>query len=148
MYDPQSRNIGRIILMPFRRSSNFAHTSTAMFTRLYQCIGVDISERKSVTERTKKRKKWELAFFHHQGHNWCYSTSSRVRRYTDFVRAMITRDNFIPVSQIVFTTNQVCTGQSSDSERTCDRCQCTAVTPQVNLSFRSRPCVLHLKTFN
>ena len=30
-------------------------------------IGVNISERKSGTEQTKKRKKRELVFFHHQG---------------------------------------------------------------------------------
>ena len=29
--------------------------------------GVNISERKSGTERTKKRKKLELVFFHRQG---------------------------------------------------------------------------------
>ena len=36
-----------------------------MFTNI---IGVNISERKSGTDRTKKRKKRELVFFsHHQG---------------------------------------------------------------------------------
>ena len=30
-------------------------------------IGVNISERKSGTDRTKKRKKQELVIFHHQG---------------------------------------------------------------------------------
>ena len=34
-----------------------------------------------------------------------------------------------PVSQIEFTANQVCTGQSSDSERARDQWQCGAVTP-------------------
>ena len=47
-----------------------------------QAIGVDISERKSGTERTKKRKKLELVFFTTRGRNWYCSTSSR--RYTDF----------------------------------------------------------------
>ena len=37
--------------------------------------------------------------------------------------------------------NRVCTGQSSDSERTRDQWQCAAVTPQVNLSFSFVSCI-------
>ena len=48
-------------------------------------IGVNISERKSGTERTKKRKKQELVFSHRQGRNWYFSTPSR--RYTDFAKS-------------------------------------------------------------
>ena len=59
---------------------------------------VNISERKSGTERTKKRKKREVVvFFHRHGRNWYCSESSR--SYTDVARATITRDIFIPKSQ-------------------------------------------------
>ena len=58
-------------------------------------IGVNISERKSGTERTKKRKKRELVFFlTTRGCNWYCSKSSRL--YTDFARATLTRDIFNP----------------------------------------------------
>ena len=44
----------------------------------YLPIGVNISERKSGTERTKKRKKRELVCFPTaRGSNWYCSTSSR-----------------------------------------------------------------------
>ena len=60
-------------------------------------IGVNISERKRGTERTKKRKKLELVIFSPPE----IATSTVVglptssRRYTDFARAAITRDIFI-----------------------------------------------------
>ena len=58
-------------------------------------IGVNISERKSGTERTKKR---ELVFlFHLEGVQRYCSTSSR--RYTDFARATITQDIFNQTGQ-------------------------------------------------
>ena len=61
-------------------------------------IGVNISERKSGTERTKKHKKRELVFFPAaRGCNWYFNTSSR--HYKDFVRVTITWDIFIPVSR-------------------------------------------------
>ena len=39
--------------------------------------------------------------------------------------------------ELSLQANRVCTGQSSDSERARDQWQRAAVTPQVNLSFRS-----------
>ena len=57
-------------------------------------IGVNISERKSGTERTKKRKKLELVFPPPtRGHNWYVSISSR--HYMDFAKVTITWDIFI-----------------------------------------------------
>ena len=58
-------------------------------------IGVNISEQKSGTERTKKCKKREFVFcFTTRGRNRYCSTP--FRRYTDFARATITRDIFNP----------------------------------------------------
>ena len=60
-----------------------------------EIIGVNISKRKSGTERTKKHKKWEFVIFPtNRGHNWYCSTLSRC--YTDLALATITRDIFIP----------------------------------------------------
>ena len=52
-------------------------------------VGVNISERKSGTERTKKHKKRELVCYTTaSGRNWYCSTSSRdSRRYTDFAQS-------------------------------------------------------------
>ena len=62
--------------------------------RYHRIIGVNISERKSGTERTKKHKKRELVFVSTaRGCNWYRSASSR--SYTDFARATINRDIII-----------------------------------------------------
>ena len=55
-------------------------------------IGVNISERKSGTERTKKRKKRELVCFpHRQGAQRSASPIDQCgRAYMDFARATIT----------------------------------------------------------
>ena len=59
-------------------------------------IGVNISERKSGTERTKKRKKRELVCFPTaRGCNGVHRLYRSVR-YMEFVRPTITRDIFIP----------------------------------------------------
>ena len=69
-------------------------------------IGVNISERKSGTERTKKRKKRELIYFpNHQGGNWYFSTSSR--RYKDFATVTIIWDIFIPGPYAAQTKSQL-----------------------------------------
>ena len=47
----------------------------------------------------------------------------------------------LPVSRIESTANRVCTGQSSDTERARDQCQCAAVTPYVNLMFSFVSCI-------
>ena len=61
---------------------------------IMEYIGVNISERESGTERTKKRKKRESVIcVTTRGRNCYCSTSSR--RYTDFCRATITRGIFI-----------------------------------------------------
>ena len=58
-------------------------------------IAVNISERKSGTERTKKRKKTGVSMFsHRQGAQRSKSPISV--RFMDFARATITRDVFIP----------------------------------------------------
>ena len=60
-----------------------------------ESIGVNISERKCGTDRMQKRKKWEFVIFHTaRGNDWYCSTSSRC--YTDFARATIIRDIFVP----------------------------------------------------
>ena len=71
-------------VLPYFVVSNMEHVQTM--------IGVNISERKSGTERTKKRKKRELQFFLLPGD----STGTVVhrlesRRYTGFARSTIIR---------------------------------------------------------
>ena len=62
----------------------------------YYCVtvGVNISERKSGTERTKRRKKQELVFSTARGATGAVLHRVDSRRYTDFARATITRDIF------------------------------------------------------
>ena len=81
-------------------------------------IGVNISERKSGTKRTKKRKKLEVIFFHRQGRIWYCSTSSR--RYTDFARATITRAVLRLIWPSILST-AVCAWSRSNSRKNCDR---------------------------
>ena len=61
-------------------------------------IGVNISDRKSGTERTKKRKKREfVCLSHRQGaQRSTWYIAYRSVRYMGFARATITRDIFIP----------------------------------------------------
>ena len=71
-----------------------SNTMRSLMCRHAICIDVDISGRKSGTERTKKRIKLVRFFPPPEGttgtvvHRWS-------RRYTDFSRATITRDIFI-----------------------------------------------------
>ena len=67
-----------------------------MFT-FARYIGVNISERKSGTDWTKKRKKRELVCFSTAGGATEYIAYRSVR-YMDFTRATITRDIFIPAA--------------------------------------------------
>ena len=67
---------------------------TQMKTPRNKITGVNMSARKSGTERTKKRKKRELVFFPTaRGRNWYGSPSSR--RYADFAQSTITRTRHI-----------------------------------------------------
>ena len=70
-------------------------------------LGVNISERKSETERTKKRKKLELVFFlpTTSGRNWYFGTSSG--QYTDFATVTIIWDIFIPGPYAAQTKSQL-----------------------------------------
>ena len=69
-------------------------------------IGVNVSERKSGTERTKKRKKREFVFFPTtRGRNWYCSTSSR--RYTDYATVTIIWDIFTPGPYAAQTKSQL-----------------------------------------
>ena len=69
-------------------------------------IGVNISERKSGTERTKKRKNRQLVFFSTtRGRNWYFSTSSR--RFMDFATVTIILDIFIPGHYATETKSQL-----------------------------------------
>ena len=86
------KTIGNIIkhLPPFSLGQNARVKVTSdHYTHTYLSIAVNISERKTGTERTKKRKKWELVyFFTARGRKWYCITSSR--RYLDIARATIT----------------------------------------------------------
>ena len=88
-----------IVLLFRSRNAQYVALSTYdvhdLQVSLHYYIGVNINERKSGTEPTKKRKKRELVCFsHRQGAQ--RSTSPRSVRYMDFARATITRDIFIP----------------------------------------------------
>ena len=87
---PEARGPWHVPLLPYRLTRHC----------VWHVPGVNISERKSGTERTKKRNKREYLSTV-RGHNWYCSTS--FRRYTDFARPTITREIFIPVSRIEFT---------------------------------------------
>ena len=49
--------------------------------------------------------------------------------------------NMFRCHELSLPLNRVCAGQSSDLERARDQWQCSAVTPQVNLSFSFVSCI-------
>ena len=65
------------------------HVRPIMFSHIWNDLGVNISERKSGTERTKKL---ELEFSHRQGAQDVIRVHRLDALYTDFARATTTRD--------------------------------------------------------
>ena len=71
-----------VLLPPVRREGTRLFDNTTIIIQ-YLFKGVNISERKSGMQRTKKRKMREIVCFPTtRGHTWYRSTS--YRRYTDF----------------------------------------------------------------